>query len=249
MVSIQKQNAKRVAKASRAKYDAPKKLLELFELVNLVPPDVELPSLGDARETAEAEFEVTSDLASAIENHVKQPLFDALRALPKQAGAFKDFVMTFEGFDGERFYADEVYEMDDIDRAASRYSFIRSARAKLRSLMTLASRPHNRRGLWLWEVPLVSGGSIYLDENNIVQATQDGFSQAVIGVDASRIRNCEHCKRFFWAARGDQTCCSKEHAHALRSQRWRDNYQSKYKIRRIEGEGKKRKVKSTKKGK
>jgi hypothetical protein len=63
---------------------------------------------------------------------------------------------------------------------------------------------------------------------------QDGFlTQALKGAEVARIRICTVCGSFFWAGRINTPCCSPEHAHRLRTQRWNEKYQEKYKQQRI----------------
>lgn len=224
MPNIQNKKSESDAKASRAKYKVRELLKKVLDLVNLVPPDVEIPSLEDAINAAEAEFEAIGDYEGAMMKHVEKPLMDALEQMPED---FRKHVLAVRSVFG--------LLNDDASRvvgAASEYTFIRESRLKLESLITLASRPPEHRSFTLWVVPSSADNSLRLDENNIVQSLQDRFTLAVQGVDASRFRRCEYCRCFFWAGNIQKTCCSKEHAHAVRSKRWRDNYQSKYKLQR-----------------
>lgn len=56
--------------------------------------------------------------------------------------------------------------------------------------------------------------------------------EAINGVDATRIRECQVCNRIFWAGRKDQKCCSKKCANVRRVQLWRKNYAENYKLQR-----------------
>ena len=52
-------------------------------------------------------------------------------------------------------------------------------------------------------------------------------------IDCLRIRRCPRCDKFFFATRMHQSACPEPCAHILRTQRWRENYQEKYKQQRI----------------
>jgi hypothetical protein len=76
---------------------------------------------------------------------------------------------------------------------------------------------------------------IRVNEKGEVGLVPSPVFEALQGVEADRIRECENvkCRRIFWAARSDQPCCSKKCANARRVQRWRDKYQDVYKQNRI----------------
>ncbi|HYP28539.1 MAG TPA: hypothetical protein VE262_17640 [Blastocatellia bacterium] len=64
--------------------------------------------------------------------------------------------------------------------------------------------------------------------------SKPGFlNEALVGVEIARIRLCPICDSFFWAGRIDASCCSREHANRLRTQRWNKKYLEKYKQQRI----------------
>jgi hypothetical protein len=69
-----------------------------------------------------------------------------------------------------------------------------------------------------------SSAEVEIDSQGIIQITNDEFAAAVDEVEATRIRECEICKRTFWAGRITQHACSTACAHALRNRRYRARY-------------------------
>ena len=54
-----------------------------------------------------------------------------------------------------------------------------------------------------------SGKTAYVfDPDGKLRVELDEISRALEGVDATRIRECEVCRRIFWAGRIDMVCCS-----------------------------------------
>lgn len=58
-----------------------------------------------------------------------------------------------------------------------------------------------------------------IDENGFMDVTLDEFSQAINGVDITRIRKCKKCQQIFWAKRDESKCCSPECLSAYHAQR------------------------------
>lgn len=69
--------------------------------------------------------------------------------------------------------------------------------------------------------------------------------EALNGIEANRLRRCQTCGDFFWAGRKDQRGCTAKCSHVIRTQRWRDKYQDKYKQHRYEKGKKGAKPKAT----
>jgi hypothetical protein len=49
---------------------------------------------------------------------------------------------------------------------------------------------------------------------------------SLIGIEATRIRECQICYDIFWAGRKDMWCCSKKCAHVLRQRKYREKYRA-----------------------
>ena len=73
------------------------------------------------------------------------------------------------------------------------------------------------------EVPLGRLGdliSVQSDPHGILRITNDPLLQALEGVEADRIRECEHCSKIYWAGRKDKFACD-QCTHAARQKRYR----------------------------
>lgn len=65
---------------------------------------------------------------------------------------------------------------------------------------------------------------LVIDEKGRIQQKENLLFDVIIGVEATRIRECEVCHRIFWAGRLNQFCCSRACAHVLRNRRYRERY-------------------------
>jgi hypothetical protein len=59
--------------------------------------------------------------------------------------------------------------------------------------------------------------------------------EPLLGVEASRIRECPICYKIFWAGRRDQVGCSPQCSKVVRTRRWRENA-TRYELARAEKE-------------
>ncbi|HKQ08333.1 MAG TPA: hypothetical protein VJ464_24645 [Blastocatellia bacterium] len=87
-----------------------------------------------------------------------------------------------------------------------------------------------------WHLPIDGGATCYIDREGLIQVELDLFSQALQGVEISRIKECLICRRLFWAGRIDKKCCSDRCTNIYNTRQSRLNKQEKkdqYKIARI----------------
>lgn len=121
--------------------------------------------------------------------------------------------------------------------ALRRYDEFREVRDKFRRLIRLAQAPsdQSRFGLlFFYRVPVHA--SLHIKNDGAVNISLDSFAEAINGIDAARIRECNDCQRIFWAKWKDQSCCSKECANRYHVRQHREKYASDpitYKIRRL----------------
>lgn len=125
-----------------------------------------------------------------------------------------------EVLNGDDDVLDDIY-FGTIADALREYTFIKDSQEKLRKIIEIAGR----RKPWLrFMFPLETSGTITVDDHGIVRITHDRFAAAVAGVDATLIRECQNCRRIFWAGRKDKNSCSAPCAHVLRNRRYRERY-------------------------
>jgi predicted nucleic acid-binding Zn ribbon protein len=69
--------------------------------------------------------------------------------------------------------------------------------------------------------------NFHIDENNIFQIQDNGFLDALVGVDVTRIRQCVICRKFFWANRIDKKSCREKCANTLNQRLSREHKRQK----------------------
>lgn len=204
--------------ASRFLKPAPEKLARLIEIINLVPPDFELRRPAYLRIEAKVENEGPISIVLKLGKYVDE----YIKTLPAE---LKDYLLkpltpTWHGLlEGGRM---------------GRYESFYAARQNLRVIAQLA-----KKGVDIAQLQPDMHGSLIpsismvgIDSEGKVRISKDLLTEAVEGVEAARIRECEVCNRIFWAGRLDQLCCSKPCARVLRTRRWRAKYQDNYKLKR-----------------
>jgi hypothetical protein len=72
-----------------------------------------------------------------------------------------------------------------------------------------------------------------IDEEGRLRIERTQLLRAIEGVEIGRIRICDICRKFFWAGRIDQSCCSHKCTGVKRTRNWRANYFLKYKQQRV----------------
>lgn len=210
---------KKKQQASRFLKPAPEKLARLIELINLVPPDYELRFPAHLRIEGEVEGEGPIATFLKLNNYVD----DYIETLPVEL----------------REYLHKTNPLPTVGSfleggSMGRYESFYAARQNLRVIAQLA-----KKGVDIGQLQPSMHGSLVpnilmvgVDPEGKVRISKDLFTEAVEGVEARRIRECEVCNRIFWAGRLDQWCCSPRCARVLRTRRWRANYQDKYKLKR-----------------
>jgi hypothetical protein len=210
----------------------PPKLREVIELVNRLPPGAELPalrvktadaSLGDASEwTKEARFDLHRCLADLPEDFRRYIYADRLPTYSPviEAAAIEE---DYSGLWRETYAAVERY----ANFARLRWNF----RLLLRSIN---NRLSHDAALWKG-VPLPAFGSttFTVDERGTIHVARDLLSEALDGIEAKRVGECEVCRLVFWAGRSDQICCSPKCANVYRVRRSRENKKESAEIYRV----------------
>lgn len=124
--------------------------------------------------------------------------------------------------------------------ALCRYDDFRKVREKLRKLVRIAQTAPEQKGFGFYFLNRVDvHASLRVDKDGTVKISFDPFAEAIEGVDATRIRECNDCRRIFWATRKDQSCCSKDCANRYHVRRHREKYASDpigHKLRRLDRE-------------
>lgn len=159
-----------------------------------------------------------SDALQALQTKANvEAINQCLTGLPK---AFRDYIWQV----GEELPVIEGAEVEAaMVEAVVRYLFVQESRDKLRLISRIANAENPQENLALAS-QLRSSAQIMIDDNGELYIDKDMFASAIDGVEAKRIRECEICRRIFWAGRIDQPSCSTACAHALRNRRYRARY-------------------------
>lgn len=214
----QQKRRNRRKQASRGLNQAPKRLAELLALIDMVPPHTELPDLVAVWWKYKKEAEPSSDekyyiLMNAAAEEIKKSIAD----MPED---FREYVWPKDAQEAIEALGIEEY----IDLAVADYTSVREARENLRAIIRIFKdvKPGQFTSSYLG--PLDIPTFISLDDQGLISIIQAKFINAIDGVEAARIRECEICKRIFWAGRKTQQACSPACAHALRNRRYRARY-------------------------
>lgn len=241
----------------------------LLELVNLIPPDVELadlspliqeiptkdlvngPSIEILRKVHLEVCRQSANLPPAFHRFLWSVMFQSEEEPegldpdpPDTIHIFKGdrsndwFIQYFKEGPSKRSIEEYLNSSSNAELAMgmyqsallialAQYEFIRTSRINLRKIIELVYRKHSayaHLGVHLLNVKsrMQVEGLIRIDDNGRLRIELDRFAAIVDRTDAIRIRDCEICKRIFWAGRLDATCCSRNCANALRSRRYRE---------------------------
>lgn len=215
---VQKVKDKKRKQVSRSHYAVKTELAKLIELVNMLPPEQMLQHLEPfyvaelERRVAEGE---DKEIASIFAMDVA--LGACLENLPED---FRAYVNSLAA------QFDESDRIGRINFGVSWYTGFRAALLTLRSLASLnklAPKGSSRAASYIQLSATAS--TLFVDKQKRIRVRKSTFAEAVEGVEYNRIRECEICRRIFWANREDKLCCSKEHGHVLRSRRARANWE------------------------
>jgi hypothetical protein len=258
MGNIQSVSGRQDGKASRSLTPVPEKLGKLLKLVNIVPPELELPNIAEMitgvsawvadgtlmRELA-GKFKTLPDLLSVYIWLGEERLFSILDGTSNDK-AVEDYLRSEGESEDDHGWSEKEWldhKPSPYYLAAINYTYVRESREMLRDIARhakshsyyISSLPKTRLSL--------SHGSISIDSHGRLNYSPPPFIKAIEGVEAARIRECEVCDQLFWAGRLDQKTCTTKCAKVLRTRRWRQNYQTKYKLTRIAKEEKPKKAK------
>lgn len=224
-----KQKARKLrVQASRSRFNQPPpKLKALIDLVNCFPnEDLKLMVLHPSHLRAEAVAYVKEilgpdvDVDTFLDYHYANIIRERIESLPHK---FKNYVLTVSKRGRVTFH--EVMAEGGV---VTRYINVWNAYMRLHSIARLAleePQPYIGRSiLWNHRVPIPVLDKI--DEHGFVRVSKDLFTEAIdeADIEGARIRECESCKRIFWAGRITQKGCSARCGDIIRKRRYRERY-------------------------
>lgn len=196
---------------SRAQHICPPTLESLIALVNSIPPDRKLPHFRDLMETCEED---------------KGRVVDLL--IEKLAGVPQSFTEP-DKFDKWRIFDNQ--SLDHGDYIASKYMHFRRLRKTVYEMAHLGSLSRNDRIMRRLELMFAPegyeaaelGGELDIDDQTgLIVVRQDEWLNALIGIEADRLRECEMCGRVFWARQNNMVACNSRCGEANRKRRQRE---------------------------
>lgn len=212
-------------KASRSLTPVPEQLGWMIYTVNLLQRNVVLPDYWDSLPP------YPEDKHSVTDDDIRLRFGKTLEVLLQEfPAALREGIWTGAINNPPRFAVDDWLNLslEEILKAVRLYDAYRSGRANLLALVAhLKTSP-------VKEMPLTNPTYLKVNEQGLIdfEPAPDYFIGSVKGVEAARIRECQVCRMIFWAGRLDQKGCTNKCTRALRSRRWREKYQTTYKLRR-----------------
>jgi hypothetical protein len=192
-------------------------LAHYIALANLVPPEPHLPRLdtgagvryvGELRDVDMSSL----DISERRTNESFEKMMSRLQNFPQQV---RDY---FESFAADVGKSNSIYHYEEIQYAQERLRIVMTINRELEISKKTGTLPPFRP----FALPLEM--YLYIDEDGKLQVVWDSFAYAVKGKEASRIRQCAICNKFFWAYREDQKCCGKKCSGVYRVRRLRKRY-------------------------
>jgi hypothetical protein len=195
----------------------PEGLADYINLANIVPHEPYMRRINDSPHVSFVGELRNVDMKSIdISDRWQDETFDLILSYLKD---FPDYVRDyFISFAAEVGKMGAIQHYEEIQQAHERLRVIvRLVREAEESKITNKPPPFRPFAL-----PIET--FIFLDDQGRLRVSMDDFAAAVRNIEAWRIRNCANCKRFFWAGRKDQKCCSKKCNGAYRVRRFREAY-------------------------
>jgi len=211
------------------KRDAPAAIQKAIELVNSVPPDLDLPPFrsDNGREILKLiktkEFSSFRELMGGMKPDRLLPEFFSklnIGVVHAHTTARKRHPLKEGARNATRPRPPKTY-----NRVIGEYVRLRAGREFLRWISTIPPLPMR------WSMPPIPLQSAQTNERGELHFVF--MFEEFEGVEAGRIRTCPSCRRIYWARRKDQPGCSQQCVWRVRQQRWRERYPERYKLQRI----------------
>jgi len=202
-------------------------LVEQIDLANLIPPVAELPGY----------HEMSEELYGILEESVRV-ISDNSFALYRVR--FFKTIVTFLHSHLPPTKFPELYKYLGplgIDRAIAldeRFRKVYGTRALLDALASAQEKKAILQGKEI-EIPREATSrsvALSVDSTGKLEVKQGPLLDALVGVEADRIRRCSECPRIFWAGRIDKRACGDKCVNRRNVRLWRNRY-PQYKLRRV----------------
>lgn len=195
--------------ASRFK-PCPPKLAYFIDLVNIFPPgkSVSPDDFKDKHDlrTTEGEYRATLDCIAQLP---PSKTLDEYMRPPENLEPFKE--------------DEDIFQYRVMRTTIERYKLLESAQ-HIFIMIILNNEVLQKFGKSVLFSSTGGGSYFFINKEGIIGIEANPLEDALVGVEANRIRRCEACKRAFWAGRMTQKGCSARCGDIIRKRRYRERY-------------------------
>jgi hypothetical protein len=229
-IGIHKGRPKKIRQVLQRTKRAPEELVKHIELANLIPPASQLPDYNKlGREVLDSLTSQGMPLdwtEEPIWVHAWQVRFmeAQVKFLHRQFPPEK-FPQFYEYFGRLRSSGEQI---DNI------ISNLIGTRALLDAIAAAQAKKADSPEKEI-EIPWNARMSVALalDGEGKLKVEHSPLLDALVGVEADRIRWCSECPRIFWAGRIDKHACSDKCVNRRNVRLWREHYAERYKLQRV----------------
>jgi hypothetical protein len=207
---------------------APDELVKHIELANLIPPASQLPGYD---EMSEKVYEILEGGALAVGYNA----FSVYRL-----SLFKTIVTFLHGhLPPEKF--PELYKyLGPIgsDRGVELFNRFRNVYGTRALFDSISAAQTNKadspdKDIEIPREATPMSVALALDGEGKLKVERWPLLDALVGVEAGRIRRCSECPRIFWAGRVDKYACRDKCVNRRNVRLWREHYPESYKLQRV----------------
>ena len=206
-------------KKSRAKYKCLPELADILEMVNLVPPDADMPNAGKVIEAFTNEWLLQEQKTDV---DLWSDIFDE---------CFKDFDREAKTNIFNFWFDKSAKSNNDLDRRRYKalldaviitYEEIYQTRKNIKLVIDSVSEKKKKTENSSWHKPNLEISIPITEKDGEFRASLPVFLELISTINLDRLRACEICNRVFWAKREESKTCSAPCFGILRTRRYRN---------------------------
>ncbi len=201
--------------ASRKNFKScPEKLESLIYILNLIPPQEDLRELNIGSRKLFLENRLHLEALQELKNNIENYSLELQNFIYGREVDFQN---------PKHFYMSFLPDLDSWETydALKRYESFIENRHLLKGMIRNFSSSLNKAGRQMPYL-LKPQTRIEIDEEGKIHFRFDEFTEALQGIEISRIRICENCSRIFWQGRTTQKGCNLKCAKNIRVKKSRD---------------------------
>ncbi len=192
-------------KKTRAKYECTPELGKILAIVNLVPPDADMPNAGKVIEAFTNEWLLQEQKTDV---DLWSDIFDE---------CFKDFDREAKTNIFNCWFNKSAKSNNDLDRRRYKalldaviitYEEIYQTRKNIKLVIDSVSEKKKKTENSSWHKPSLEISIPITEKDGEFRASLPVFLELISTINLDRLRACEICNRVFWAKREDSKTCS-----------------------------------------